>query len=425
MRLRLPHPALLLGGLAAALLFVYLVLWAGVSRFEIGRSDFTSTYMGATLLREGNGTRLYDEKLQAPLHARLIAPGDHEGNLPFVNPPGAALLALPVSTLDLGPAYRVWSLLQFVLLGVGVAVAVRAAPWPKRTPRGVRTAAGLLGFAGAGTANILLLGQWDGLLALGVGMAYASWRADRNVAAGAWLAAVAVLAKPHLFCGVAACLLGRRDRRALIGAGAALLAAGVLSVLLVGPHGMVDFARISLGGTDRWPLRSLLGFTGLFGSWLGNAASAHALAAVASVVACVACAVLGARSRREAGLFEPALAGTLALSLVASPHLLGHDLALLSPAAAWMLAWATRRDGTRVAWPGTSAGRLLITWVIFNVVAVLDFGNSNPAPPGRLVPIALAMLGVLAVQVTRSRGGTAAGLVEGAPGAGEAVGRLA
>jgi len=411
---RPPRTALIAGGLAAALLVTYLVLWAGVSRFEIGRSDFTSTYMGATLLREGHGTRLYDETLQAPLHARLIAPGDHEGNLPFVNPPGAALLALPVSALDLAPAYRVWSLLQLLLIGIGVAVAVRAAPWPQRTSREVRVAAWLLGFAGAGTANTLLLGQWDGFLALGVGMAYASWRTQRNTVAGAWLAAVAVLAKPHLFFGVTAFLLGRRDRRALLGAAAALLAVGVLSVLLVGPHGMVDFARISLGGTDRWPLRSLLGFTGLFGSWLGNAPAAHALAAVCSVVAVGACAVLGARSSRRTEKFEPALAGTMVLTLVASPHLLGQDLALLGPVVAWMLGWATQRGRAGALkkvifanasfangfFAKVSFANVLLAWVLLNVVAALDFGNSRPAPPGRLVPIVLAALGLLAWRVT-------------------------
>ena len=396
-----PHrPALLAGGLAAALLLTYLVMWSGVSRFEIGRSDFTSTYMGATLLRQGHGTRLYDETLQAPLHARLIADDDHEGNLPFVNPPGAALLALPVSLLDLAPAYRVWSLLQLVLVALGVAAAVRAAPWSSTTPRPVRIAAWLVGTAGAGAANTLLLGQWDGLLTLGVGMAYASWRRERGGAAGAWLAAVALLAKPHLFFGVAAFLLGRRDRRALLGALGALAGVGALSLLLVGPHGMVDFARISLGGTDRWPLRSLLGFTGLFGSWLGNAPAAHALAAVGSVAAVALCAALGARSRQPLQ-FEPALAGTLALTLVASPHLLGQDLALLAPATAWLLAWAAARD-RRPAWPGFAGRRVLLLWVLLNCTAALDFGNSQPAPPGRIVPIALAALGVVAWRATRT-----------------------
>ena len=389
--------ALLGGAIAAVLLVTYLALWSGVSHLDVGRSDFTSTYMGATLLRQGHHTQLYDEALQAPLHKRLIAP-DTEGNLPFVNPPGAAVLALPVALLDLTAAYRVWSLLQLVLLALGVAVAVRAAPWPGTTPHAVKIAAWLIGTAGAGAANTLLLGQWDGLLTLGIGAAYAAWRRERPATAGAWLATVALVAKPHLFFGVAAFLLGRRDRRALAGAAAALVLVGALSLAVVGPHGMVDFARISLGGTDRWPLRSLLGFTGLFGSWLGNAPAAHALAALCSVAAAAVCAVLGARSRRPLE-FEPALAGTLALTLVASPHLLGQDLALLAPAAAWLLAWAASRD-RRAAWPGVTGRRVLMLWVVLNAAAAVDFGNSQPAPPGRIVPLALVALGAAAWRAT-------------------------
>jgi hypothetical protein len=397
--------ALLASGIGAALLLTYVVLWLGVSRLDVGRSDFTSVYAGATLLRQGHGAQLYDESLQAPLHASLLAPGDHEGNLPFVNPPGAALLALPVTALDLPAAYRVWSLLQLVLIGLGVAAAVRAAPWPSRTPREVRVAAWAVATAGAGAASTLLLGQWDGLLALGVGMAYWSWRRDRAVAAGAWLAAVAVIAKPHLFFGVAAFLLLRRDRRALLGAGGAALAVAAVSLALVGPQGVADFARISLGGTGRWPLAELLGFSGLFGSWLGSTAAAQALAAVCSAGAVAACGVLGARSR-DPLKFETALAGTIALSLVASPHLLGHDLVLLAPAAAWMLARAASLDGGR-RWPGRQSRRVLVLCLVLYGTALLDFGNGRPAPPGRLVPLALLLLGVLAVRLTRDRAATA------------------
>ncbi|HEV7679129.1 MAG TPA: glycosyltransferase family 87 protein [Candidatus Dormibacteraeota bacterium] len=388
---RPPRTALLAGGVAAALLIGYLAMWLGVSRLEVGRSDFTSTYVGATLLRQGHAAQLYDESLQTPLHSQLIAPGDRQGNLPFVNPPGAALLALPVTFLDLPTAYRVWSLLQLVLIALGVAAAVRAAPWPGHTLRATKIAAWLAGTAGAGTASTLLLGQWDGLLTLGVGMAYASWRRrrpdDGGLAAGAWLGAVAALTKPHLFLGVAAFMLARRDRRALGGAAAAVACAGALSLLLVGPQGLEAFARIALGGTDRWPLAGLLGFTGLFGSWLGNAGTAYALAAVASIAALAGCAVLGARSRTDGAKFETALAGTMALTLVMSPHLLGHDLALLAPAAAWMLAGATRH-------------RVLALWVLLNAVAALDFGNARMAPPGRLVPVVLALAGVVALRAT-------------------------
>lgn len=99
------------GAACAAIVVAYLSLWLGVGPLQIGRSDFTSTYVGATLLREGHGASMYDETLQAPLHASLIAP-DREGNLPFVNPPLAAALALPVSLLSLQGAYRLLSLIH-------------------------------------------------------------------------------------------------------------------------------------------------------------------------------------------------------------------------------------------------------------------------------------------------------------------------
>ena len=383
-----PRAPLLLAAAGAALLLTYVLLWLGVSRLDVGRSDFTSTYVGATLLREGHGPQLYDESLQTPLHASLLAPGDHEGNLPYVNPPAAALLALPTTAFDLPTAYRVWSLVQLALVATGVAAAVRAAPWPSGTRRETKLAAWAVATAGTGAASTLLLGQWDGLLALGVGMAYASWRRERNAQAGAWLAAVAVIAKPHLFLGVAAFLLARRDRRAIAGAAAATAAVAALSLALVGPSGVADFGRISLGSADRWPLAQLLGFSGLFGSWLGNTASAHALAAAGSALAVAACAWLGIRSR-QAGKFETALAGTMALSLVASPHLLGHDLVLLAPAAAWMFARDSRRT--------------LLLWLLVNAAALLDLGNGRPAPPGRLVPLALLATGVFCVRALRSR----------------------
>lgn len=393
--------ALLAAGAGAALLLLSLALWLGVNRLEIGRSDFTSIYVGATLLRGGHGSQLYDEQLQGRIHATLLAPGDHEGNLPYLNPPGAALVALPVTALSLPDAYRVWSLLQLVLVALGVAAAVRAAPWPDGATGHTRVAAWTVATAGVGAANTLFLGQWDGLLVLGLGMAYLSWRRDRNLAAGVWLGAVAMLLKPHLFLGVAAFLLLRRDRRALLGAAGAALALVALSVALVGPHGVAGFVRISLEDTDRWPPAMLLGFSGLFGSWLGNTAASHLLAAVCDVAAVAACGLLGARSR-DPRKFETALAGTIALSLVAAPHLLTHDLVLLAPAAAWMLGRAASADGG-AAWPGPRSRRVLGLWLLLNLASLVDYASVSPAPPGRVVPIALAGLGLVALRATRDR----------------------
>ena len=378
---------------AIAVLAVDAVVWLGVDRLHVGRSDFTATYVGAVLLRDGHRGDLYDDSVQAPLHARLIAP-DTEGNLPFVNPPAAAVAALPVTAFSLDTAYRLWCLLQIGLVIAAVTVAVRAAPWPPGTEPRLRAAAGAAAAAGIGTFSTWVLGQWDGVTALGLALAYRSFRQRRDAAGGAWLAVGVLLAKPHLGLGLAAWLLGRRSPRALAGAVAATGGLAAVSLAAVGPAGMAGFAHAALDSTSRWPLRTLLGFTGLLGSWLGDTASAHAGAAVLSVLALAVCAWLGDAVRRRPERLDVALAGATALSLVAAPHLLGHDLVVLAPAAAWSAAVAARAG---------ASGRALLLWLLVNLAAALDLGNGRPAPPGRLVPWALLLAGGVACAMVLAR----------------------
>jgi hypothetical protein len=83
--------------------------------------------------------------------------------------------------------------------------------------------------------------------------------------------------------------------------------------------------------------------------------------------------------------------GAAALSLVAAPHLLMHDLSLLAPALAWTVAWTAGREGRRLTVVATA-------WLVLNLAALLDLGNASTAPPGRLVPLALVAAGVLAAR---------------------------
>ncbi len=388
-------PAAVVATAAIVLLAAYVALWSGVTTANIGSSDFTATYVGASLLREGHGAAIYDQSLQAPLHAALIAPLQR-GNLPFVNPPVAAAAVVPLTVLPLTAAYRVWQAAQLLMLVAAVVVASRAAPWPARLRRnGVVGAATLAALAGTGTLSLGLLAQWDGFTALGLATAYALWRRDRGFAGGAVLAATAAIAKPHLAIGLAALLLGWRDRRVLMGASVGLGTVLLASLAAVGPAGLWGFIGAVVDDARRWPLSSLLGFTGLTGSWLGNGAAAQLLAAAGSLAAVVGCVVLGRRLAREHSALEPCLGAAALLSLLASPHLLSHDMVLLAPVLVWMLAWASVHDGT-AAWPGRHGRAVLAGWVVLCLTTAVDLGADQVAPPGRLVPWALlALAGLL------------------------------
>ena len=392
-------PATVIATAAIALLAAYVVLWSGVTRDNIGTSDFTASYVGATLMREGHGGAMYDEALQAPLHAALIAPLQR-GNLPFVNPPLAAAIVVPLTLVPLTAAYRVWQAAQLLMLLAAVVIAARAAPWPAPLRRrGVESAAALAALAGTGTLSLGLLAQWDGFIALGLAGAYALWRRDRGFDGGAVLAASAAIAKPHLAIGLAALLLGWRERRVLAGAAVGLAVLLMASLAAVGPAGLGGFIGAAARDAGRWPLASLLGFTGLTGSWLGNGAAAQLLAAAGSLVALAGCVVLGRRLARDRGALEPCLAAAGVLSLLASPHLLSHDMVVLAPVLVWLLAWASARDGLAI-WPGRRARAVLAGWVVLSLTVAVDLGADRAAPPGRLVPWALlALAGVLMWQL--------------------------
>ncbi|MGA8666534.1 MAG: glycosyltransferase family 87 protein, partial [Candidatus Dormiibacterota bacterium] len=254
---------------STVLLAYYAISWAQVTPVRERGTDFSASYVAALMLRSGGGAELYDQQTEHSRHLTLL-PAGTVINLPFITPPTTALLALPFTVLDPGTAFRVWSLVELLLLALAVWIAIRAGPWPSRLGRAPRAATFLVAVAAGGTYAFLLLGQIDGIAALGLAAAYASWRTDRPAAAGFWLALALAATKPHLAIGLGIWLIARRDWRALAGAAAGCALAAAVSLALVGPSGIAGFVSALSFAVSNTPGASTLGLPGLVASWLGG-----------------------------------------------------------------------------------------------------------------------------------------------------------
>ena len=396
--------AYLLIALSAIALLTYVRGWTLIGSPLDRTSDFAGSYIAASLWRDGQGAKVYDVPTEeAALHA-TGAPTTND-YIPFLNPPAAILAALPTTLVDGGTAWRIWSWFQLLLVAAAILIAARASPWPPRTAL-ANVAVSALALAATGTGILFIEGQWDGLSVLGLAGAYAFWRRDRSLLAGLVLALGCGIAKPHLVAGLALFVLGRRDWKAVLGAAAGVAVLVAVSLLMVGPSGLALYVE-TLAKPSYSPIAQMVGLSGMFGSLLGAHGLAYLLTAI-GFVACVAlAALLGDRARRRPDLLEPALATATLLSLLAAPHLLGHDLTLLAPALVWTCARLAQRHPAR--WPDATTMILLGLWLILSWTSRVDLGQNGVGFPGRLTPYVLIVAAAIGVAgVLRASAGSVA-----------------
>jgi hypothetical protein len=380
--------AALLITIASIVLAHYVQVWTVVPASLAPTSDFAGTYVASTLIRSGHAAQIYDSEVERETLVASGAPASHD-DIPFENPPAAAVVALPFALLGAGAAWRAWSLLQLVLMLISLGLVARVAPWPSTLPRLSRVAIVVVALAGFGTGLLFLEGQWDGVSVLGLAAAYALWRRDRSAAAGFALGFTAAIAKPQLVIGVAAYMIGRRDWRAVGGA----LAGGAVTVLIgvvgAGPHALISFVS-AIATPSNSPTAQMQGTSGLFGSLLGHAPSVYLLAVAAGILAAGVAGWLGTVARRRPDLFEPSLCGAVALSLFASPHLLGHDLTMLAPVLVAGLSWLASRPGER-PWPGPATLVVIALWAVLSFASLGDLSQNGVGLPGRATPWVLLL----------------------------------
>jgi Glycosyltransferase family 87 len=401
-----PRSARLIIAVSAGLLIGYACVWASITPTSIGRSDFTSTYVGATLFREGFGSRIYDAALQTELHTQVVAP-DHIGNLPFVDAPLAAAIAAPVTLLPLGAAYRVWGIVQVLALIVAVVVAVRSARWPMVNWTVWKVATAFAAIAALGTLSLLMEAQWTGVNALGLALAYRDWRAGKSGRGALWLILFAGVAKPHLALGLVAFALGWRERGVVQGAVLGATGVAVLSVAAVGVGGMSGFVSLVAQSSTQFAPHSFVGLYGLAGTMLGAGAPAEMLWLAGAVAACVIAWLAGAAVRRDRTRLEIGLTVAALATILAAPHVYTHDLVLLAPLFVWAMADARVRDQTSPHWTRRVTVVVLACWLTLSGAELLALAGGplavvlgGPLVAGAVVPEVLIVLAAVSVVVT-------------------------
>jgi len=329
----IPMLAVLAGGMALVHVLVAAVVLGTVARGE-GIGDWTSFYAAATMVRTGEGGQLYDFGRQSATQLALFGGGLTPNAYPL--PAFVAIAIAPLSRLSFSASF--W---LFFAANCALMAGLLRAAWRhlRPAPRGMRIAFVACAACSTPAVTTLLLGQLDLFVLAAMLGCYALLARGRSGAAGAVLAVA--LIKPHVALAVVLLLLVTRQWRALGGfaaVGAPLLLAPALAL---GPHTLVDQARLIASypgsSTDHSVAAAMMinvrgaavSITGSSSVWLWLSP----LAAIAGVAAAAAVRTW----RRNGALDAQSWAVALALPLLYSPHLHLQTMVLLVAAAALYL----------------------------------------------------------------------------------------
>ncbi len=283
---------------------------------DVINSDWPAFATGARLIVSDPG-HLYDFETQKRVEldvtgGRALVTLGIEGILPFLAPAWVALLAVPFDALGPEIGGRLWVLFGLLCLAGGLYFATRP-----RSPTAI-----LPGFAAVPTALLLLNAQLDGIVALGLGAAFALW--SRPYLAG--LALGLTLVKPQLVLPLAAAVLLASQWKVLAAwaaTGAALL--GV--TLALNPHWVFDWLGQTRATVQPGSREVDLPHLGVL-----LPAGLQTVSIAVLTIAAITLVVLLARRRRSD--LPAAAAVVIAGGVLASPHALPADLVLVALALA-------------------------------------------------------------------------------------------
>lgn len=307
---------------------IFFTSWKDI---KAGKNDFPVFYSNAQMVREGQAAHLQDFAAENGFVHRVSdlarAPNNH---LPY-----ELLIFIPFTYLQFGAAHVLWTLVSLGML-VGVTQLMRSVP-----PTGLSFRVTLLTTLAFFPVWYCLLQGQDSILQVFLfALSFWLWRRGREDAAGFALAMGLFRPQLALPFALVALLAGKwKFIRGFI-PGAALVL--LLSLGVVGVHGMADYARVLMSqGTQgsasalaqQWQVHLGLMPTlrGLLWIMLpgGRPGNVRNFLLVFGTLAGLLWAATGLRGVKNGEAFDMAFATTVGAVALVSFHSLPHDFSLM------------------------------------------------------------------------------------------------
>ncbi|MGB8214238.1 MAG: glycosyltransferase family 87 protein [Anaerolineales bacterium] len=333
----------------AFLLLIYPVLWLRIVNDPAQRTavDFLPFYAAGRIAITQGMSRVYDWEAQRQAENDVLdetirqilvsagkpvtpqsfgAPMQSSEVNPFPHPPFILPALMLLAHLDYLPAFIVWSVLMTALFILSAFILVKLVPQAQRWDRWVLLFGTALFFPAFFS---IVNGQDTALLLLGASIWLSGLLRERERLSGLGLALT--LIRPHMGVMLAPPFLFKRRRVwAWFCAGASLLV--LVSVLLVGRSGVVDFLRILVasenGGFKFYNEELMVNLIGFLRRTFPSmpVASVHLVGWVGFAVAIIYLCLVWAKS---AEIKERQIGLAVIVMIIGTPHIHYHDLALL------------------------------------------------------------------------------------------------
>lgn len=348
------HP-LLFAFFAFLLLFGMFLFWHAKDDALRGSADLSSFYAAVRMVRDGQGSQLYNIQAQGRAQSELFPNiPTRRGTLLFLHPPFEALLYLPLAYVSYPAAYAIWAGINILILLLTVGLL---SPYMKEL-KAVWTPLPVLMFLAFFPVFIdLLQGQDSIFLLFAFALAFDSLKKGHDLRGGFFLG-LSLFKFQYTLPFLVPFLLWRCWK--VIG-GAALASAALflLSLPVAGFRGVLSYATFLLNLVNKLSSAHIQHVVGILSNTMPNIHGAvemmtqHVLSPLyvkAAIVLLSGATVLWAVKKWPLGRalsekdFDLGFSLALVASILVSYHLLLHDLSLLLIPFILVLEWILKAD---------------------------------------------------------------------------------